>query len=174
MMERKQRRVRPSLVGLEGRTLLNGSKTPSVHAQAIGSTITTQTTNLFAYTTGDGARVRVVLSGPGVLTGTALDATGNLNLVFAGTSTFTQINGTVRGGSRQAALGTIRNANIPLTTLTGVGGELIGRINLPNFNLVSGGNNQPDRGRQRVDLELGCGQLADAPARHPAEHDAGD
>lgn len=141
MTDRTRRRARPSLEGLEGRQLLAASKGGAVHAPAAGpATITAQSDNLFAYTTADGARVRLRLIGPGSLAGTALDGNGNLNLVFSGSGVFTQVLGTVRGGSGQAALGTIRNANVPLNSLTGVGGELIGRISLPDFDLVSGGN----------------------------------
>jgi len=141
MMERMKRRARPSLEGLEGRTLLNGSKNHSVHVLATTGTVavTFASTNRFDYKTADGAKVHVQLDGPGSLTGTSLDGNGNLDLVFSGTSIFTSIIGTVQGGAKQASLGTIANANVPLTSNTGVGGELMGRISLPNFNLVSGG-----------------------------------
>ena len=144
MMERIQRRnrSRPSLEGLEGRTLLNGSKNHAVHVQATtgAATVTAESANRFDYTATDGAKVQIRLNGPGSLTGTALDSNGNLNLVFSGTSIFTSIIGTVQGGSKQASLGTIRDANVPLNSLTGIGGELMGKISLPSFNLVSGGN----------------------------------
>ena len=140
MIERKQRRTRPSIEGLEGRALLNGSKNHAVHARATGGTVTAAGANQFNYTTGDGAKVAIRLTGPGNLLGTALDSSGNLNIVFSQTSIFTQIIGTVKGGSRQAALGSIRNANVPLNSPNGVGGTLMGRISLPDFNLVSGGN----------------------------------
>ncbi len=145
MMERTQRRARPSIEGLECRNLLNGAKNPTVHALATTAptgtgTVTTSTTTQFNYTTVDGARVRVTLNGPGELTGTALDANGNLNLVYNDTSIFTSIIGTVSGGSGQANIGTIKNASVPLSSLTGLGGTLIGRISLKQFDLVSGGN----------------------------------
>ena len=149
MMERNQRRARPSIEGLEGRALLSASRVAGATATANSgvadttagpATVTRQTTTEFAYTTADGAKVVITLGGPGNLTGTNVDSNGNLNLVFAATSIFTQINGTVTGGSGQAALGTIRDANVVLNSLTGVGGELMGRIHLPQFNLVSGGN----------------------------------
>lgn len=139
MIERKQRRARPSMEGLEGRALLNGSKNHAVHALAVGGTVTASSANQFHYTAADGAKVKVRLTGPGNLLGTALDSSGNLNLVFADTSIFTQIIGTVKGGSGRAALGTIRSSTIALNSPNGVGGTLIGRISLPDFDLVSGG-----------------------------------
>ena len=156
MMERITRRTRPSLEGLEGRNLLSGTTNPSVQALATApatnaATITVSTPTQFNYTTGNGAKVRISLGGPGSLTGTALDANGNLNLVFADTSIFTSITGTVRGGSGQANLGSIRNASVPLTSTTGVGGTLMGRISLQQFNLVSGGN---------INLLAGVNELA--------------
>ena len=156
MMERTTRRARPSLEGLEGRNLLSGTTNPSVQALATApatnaATITVSTPTQFNYTTGNGAKVRISLGGPGSLTGTALDANGNLNLVFSDTSIFTSIIGTVRGGSGQANLGSIRNAGVPLTSTTGVGGTLMGRISLRQFNLVSGGN---------INLLAGVNELA--------------
>lgn len=150
MTERNQRRARPSIEGLEGRALLTAGPSSAKKVQAAASgvaapavgpaTITAQNSHLIAYTAADGARVQVRLTGPGNLTGTTVDSSGNLNIVFGATSIFTQIRGTVRGGSGQASLGSIRNTNVPLNSLTGVGGELMGRISLPQFNLVAGGN----------------------------------
>ena len=121
------------------------------HRATNAATITVSTPTQFNYTTGNGAKVRISLGGPGSLTGTALDANGNLNLVFSDTSIFTSIIGTVRGGSGQANLGSIRNAGVPLTSTTGVGGTLMGRISLRQFNLVSGGN---------INLLAGVNELA--------------
>ena len=97
----------------------------------------------FNYTTPQGSKVDVKSSRctePGSLAGTTVDASGNLNLVFSGTTVFSTIVGTVKGGTGQAHLASIRNANVPLDSLTGLGGELIGRVILPSFNLISGGN----------------------------------
>ena len=141
MMERMKRQARPSLEGLEGRTLLNGSKNHSVQVLATTGAVavTFASSNRFDYKTADGAKVDIRLNGPGSLTGTSLDGNGNLDLVFSGTSIFTSIIGTVQGGAKKASLGIIQNANVPLTSNTGVGGELMGKISLPDFNLVSGG-----------------------------------
>ena len=74
------------------------------------------------------------------MAGTNLDSNGNLNLVFSGTTVFTTITATVKGGTGQANLATIRDANVAIGSLTGIGGELLGRVLLPSFNLISGGN----------------------------------
>ena len=157
MMERTTRRAQPSLEGLESRNLMSGTTTISpVHALATApatnaATITASTPTQFNYTTGTGAKVSISLNGPGSLTGTALDANGNLNLVFSDTSIFTTIVGTVRGGGGHANLGTIRSAVVPLSSTTGLGGTLMGRISLKQFDLVSGGN---------INLLAGVNELA--------------
>ncbi len=142
-MERSRRRSRPALEGLEGRTLLNGSKIHAVHAAAANTspTATTATSNAteFDYSTAQGAKVKIKLSGAGSLAGTTLGAGGALDLVYSGTGYFTQITGTVKGGNGEAPLGSITNGAVAINTYSGVGGTLIGRINLPNFDLISGG-----------------------------------
>ena len=143
-MERIKRRSRPALEGLEGRTLLNGSKTHAVHAAATNTspstTTSTSATTQINYTTPEGSKVHVQLFGAGSLAGSTVGAGGVLNLVYSGTGYFSQIIGTVKGGTGDAPLGTITNANVPINTLSGVGGTLIGRVTLPNFDLISGGN----------------------------------
>jgi hypothetical protein len=143
-MKRSNRKVRPSMEGLEGRQLLSASKGDAVHAQAISGASFTKTK--IDYTTADGAKVHIQIStsnpdgSHGSLAGSSLDANGNLNLVYSGTTVFNSIIGTVKGGSGVAPLASIRNANVPLDSLTGLGGELLGRVLLPSFNLISGGN----------------------------------
>ncbi len=143
-MERLKRRSRPALEGLEGRTLLNGSKNHAVHAAATNTspstTSSTSATTQINYTTPQGSKVHVQLFGAGSLAGSTVAADGTLNLVYSGTGYFSQIIGTVKGGTGEAPLGTITNASVPINTLTGVGGTLIGRVTLPNFDLIPGGN----------------------------------
>src|SRR5260370_863144 len=43
------------------------------------------------------------------------------------------------GGTAPAALRSLRNANLPETSLTGIGSTLINVVNLKDFNLVNGG-----------------------------------
>lgn len=133
-MEHNKRRSRPSLEELEGRRLLSGSKASStVHAAAITSTVQ------FSYTTPQGAKVVLKVAGPGTLAGTTVDPAGNLNLVYSGTTVFTTISGTVKGGSGKAPVASIRPAGVPMGSLTGIGGDLLGRMILPSFDLISGG-----------------------------------
>jgi len=138
-MERSKRRSRPALEGLEGRTLLNGSKGHSPHAEATRPPASGNTT-LIAYATPQGAKVRVQLVGPGSLASSTVGGDGSLNLVFSGTSVFSAIKGTVGGGPGVAPLASIRDAGVPLASTTGIGGELIGLVSLPGFDLVRGGN----------------------------------
>ena len=138
-MERIKRKSRPSMEGLEGRMLLNGSHgqaKAAVHADATGSAPAPITR--FNYSTGDGAKVQIQLNGPGTLAGTTAPG-GVLTLVYSGTTVFSSIIGTVKGGSGQVPLATIRPDGVPLNSLTGLGGDLLGRVLLPSFNLIGGG-----------------------------------
>jgi hypothetical protein len=157
-MERSnRRRSRPSMEGLEGRMLLSLSGVAEKIVQHRGvnsSNPLAQTSNdtTFDYTTPQGAKVAIKLVGPGSLKGTALDNGGALNLVFSGTTVFTTITGTVKGGNGQANLATISTENVPLTDLSGIGGDLIGRILLPSFNLIPGGQVNLTSGIQSFNL----------------------
>src|SRR5260370_42492620 len=81
---------------------------------------------------------------------------GKWNLVFSGCTVFTAIQGTGKGGSGVASLASIRNASVPLDSLTGLGGELLGRVLLPQFNLISGGNGNLTAGVQVFTLNSGA------------------
>jgi hypothetical protein len=135
-MERSQRKSRPSVEGLEGRMLLS-----VVHRQGLPSA-TEFTNKEVRYTTPQGSLVDIKVTGPGAvgsLAGTSVDSNGALNLVFSGTTVFSTITGTVKGGTGQADLASIRNAHVTLDSLSGLGGELLGRVLLPSFNLIPGG-----------------------------------
>ena len=144
--------------GLEGRMLLSGT---TVSAEAIAQPrgvdatsplAQTSTSTSFNYTTSQGSRVSLKLVGPGTLTGTNLDAAGDLNLVFNGTTVFTTITGTVKGGDGQANLASITTEALPLNSLSGIGGDLIGRVLLPSFNLIAGGQVNLTAGVQSFSL----------------------
>ena len=139
-MERIKRKSRPSVEGLEGRMLLNGSQVQAkaeVHALAAPAPV-----KLFNYSTSDGAKVQIKVAGPGSLAGTTAPG-GVLNLVYSGSTVFTTISGTVKGkgkvGAADAPLASIRPARVPIDSLTGLGGDLLGRVLLPSFDLIGGG-----------------------------------
>ncbi len=118
-----------------------------------GSPLASTSTNIeFDYTTAQGSKVDIQLVGPGSLAGTNLDSNGDLNLVFSGTTVFTTITGTVKGGTGQANLATITSENLNLGSLSGVGGDLIGRVLLPSFNLIPGGQVNLTAGVQSFSL----------------------
>jgi hypothetical protein len=131
--------------GLEGRMLLSttsGVAEKIVQHRGVNSSsplAQTSKDTSFDYTTAQGSRVDIQLIGPGSLAGTSLDSSGDLQLVYSGSTVFTTITGTVKGGSGVASLVSIQSANVPLDSLTGLGGDLIGRVLLPSFNLISGG-----------------------------------
>ena len=132
-MERSKKRARPTLEGLEGRALLNASK-------LVGAQVAASSNQRINYTTPDRAKVTVILTGVGTLAGTAVGPDGALNLVYAGTNGGSRIIGRVSGGSGRASLGTIRDANVSIESLTGVGAEVVGIVRLPDFDLISGGS----------------------------------
>jgi len=136
VMDRCKREAHPSIEGLEGRELLNGSRGHEAHARATQSASTSN--NRLDYATLGGVKVHLQLSGPGSLAGSGVSG-GILNLVYSGTTASSVVAGTVKGGSGAAPLGTITNANVPIGSTTGLGGEIIGAIRLPAFNLISGG-----------------------------------
>jgi hypothetical protein len=92
-----------------------------------------------SYTTPQGTHVIITLYGVGSLAGSTVDPDGALNLVFSETNEDTGIIARVAGGTGQASLESIRNANLPIQNLSGIGGTVLNIVNLKNFNLVSGG-----------------------------------
>lgn len=139
-MERTKRRARPNLEGLEGRALL----TVSNLGRELAVTATTPTPQLDGvrrvdYTTDAGARVSITLEGAGTLAGTSVRPDGALDLVYSDTNVASRIIGKVNGGPGRARLASIRDADVPIDTATGVGAETVGVVLLPDFDLVSGG-----------------------------------
>lgn len=133
-MESIKRKSRPSIEGLEGRMLLTSFHFRDPTLPPSFKPVEVQ------YTTPRGTQVDLQLTGGGSLKGSSIDSSGDLNLVFSGTTVFSTISAATRGGTGQANLATIRNANVPLNSLSGLNGELIGRVILPSFNLIPGGD----------------------------------
>ncbi len=141
---RGARRAFPRLESLEGRALLSG-----VHAAAAGSAafpLAAPGDNLisgpgkgFGYTSPEGARVQIELFGVGTIDSARLDAQGALDLEFSGTNEQSGIVGTVKGGPGTAQLGILQESNVPLSSLSGVGGTVINIVRMTGFNLVDNG-----------------------------------
>ena len=92
------------------------------------------------YTTPQGTHVLVALYGAGSLAGSTVDPSdGALNLVYDGTNENSAIVSHVHGGTRQAPLQSIRNANVALNDLSGIGGTVLFGVKLGNFDLVTNG-----------------------------------
>ncbi|MGC8642206.1 MAG: hypothetical protein ACP5XB_20270, partial [Isosphaeraceae bacterium] len=85
------RRARPFLEGLEGRLVLSqasgGLSAVADHSPATGEFLYHD--HQFNYTTPQGTHVEIRVVGRGVLTGTTVDSTGALHLLFSQTNSFT-------------------------------------------------------------------------------------
>jgi hypothetical protein len=136
-MDRTKPRSRPVVEALEGRALLSASKAHVTQNPAVAAE--QATINRFAYTDPSGDKVVITLTGVGSLAGTSV-TNGVLSLVYSGTNLSSGITGKVTGGTADAPLLSIKDANVALASLTGVGGSLIGRVQLPRFELISGGD----------------------------------
>lgn len=134
------------LEGLEGRCLLNGhmddGRKPTIREVDVPGRVV-------QYATDAGARVRIGIEGKGLLTGTAVDPDGGLNLVYAGTNAASKIIIDVRGRGN-APLKTVRNASVAQGDVTGVGGQILGALLGPKVDLVDNGD---------VNLSSGIGRL---------------
>lgn len=159
MKERKARRSLPQVEGLEDRMLLRGNAV--IHGQKVnnkdlGRTITHIQSGVplsdrrISYTTPQGTHVVLTLYGAGTLAGTKVDPDGSLELIYNGTNSATDIIARTSGGTGQAPLRLIRNANINPYDFSGVGDTLVNFVRLPSFDLVNGGI---------INLAGGVGQL---------------
>ena len=96
-------------------------------------------------------------------------SSGALDLVLSGTNEQTGVIAKVKGGSGVAMLQSIEygGAFRPLRpdSLSGVGGTLIDVVNLKNFDLVSGGQDQPHGRRSYPVPQRRCPQFRDQPPR---------
>jgi hypothetical protein len=146
----RSRQARPSLEGLEGRTLLSTQYTPSgvpipdkyLPRYFVQKTAPVSVSDRrMECTTAQGAHVTVTLYGTGTLAGSSVDSNGALNLRFSGTNAFSGIVGKVTGGSGTAPLASLYDPDLSAgsTSTNGLGGTLINVVNLKGFDLVSGG-----------------------------------
>ena len=141
-MTRRSRKVLPTIDGLEARQLL--AATPLV----LGPTPTNA--RVASYTTAAGQKVLIQVHGPGNLAGTTVDSSGDLNLVYGGTSNLSQIIVTVSRGS--APLKSVSESAIGPFNFTGIDGQLLGTLDAPKLDLVSDGMINMTSGVGRVVL----------------------
>jgi hypothetical protein len=110
----------------------------------------------FNYTTPDGTHVELKIIGRGSLQGTTVDSSGALHLLFSKTNAYTKITSNVHGGTGQADLASIYNADLFLnhavTSLSGIGAPVLDTINLPKFNLIAGGTIDVTSGIDNLNL----------------------
>ncbi len=110
----------------------------------------------FNYTTPDGTHVELKIIGRGSLQGTTVDSSGALHLLFSKTNAFTKITSNVHGGTGQADLAGIYNADLfinhAVTSLSGIGAPVLDTINLPKFNLIAGGTIDVTSGIDNLNL----------------------
>jgi hypothetical protein len=160
MADRKSRRAQPAVENLEGRQLLRASTTirgKEVNNKDLQRTLT-QIANSsplsdrrISYTTPQGTQVQITLYGLGTLKGTTVEPDGTLDLVYNDTSTSSQIVGHTQGGTGQANIRTLRDADININDFSGIGSNEVGAVKLATFNLVDGG---------KINLAGGVGLLA--------------
>ena len=148
-MKRRTRSMQPRAEGLEDRQLLaqyflpNGSP---INLQDLNRLILQRKNGvplpdrLINYTTPEGTKVTLQLFGSGSLKGTTVRPDGVLDLVYNGTNATSVLDSSARGGTAAPKLGTIRDADVTnIRNLTGVGANLIKTVNLPKFELITGG-----------------------------------
>jgi hypothetical protein len=108
----------------------------------------------FTYTTPTGGHAVIHFIGIGNLTGTTVDSSGALHLVYGGTNAYTKIVSEVHGGGGLAPLASILNSQLvnagQTLSLTGVGGNVLASVKMGNFDLIAGGT---------INLTPGVGSL---------------
>jgi hypothetical protein len=137
-------RARPVLEGLEPRRLLSHHSVGGAIALVSSNGSFSHDDREFTYTTPTDGHAVINVIGRGNLTGTSLDSTGALILVYGGTNAFTKITGEVHGGDGRAPLSSILSSQLIGSSAqingTGVGGTVLQAVLLGQFDLVAGGN----------------------------------
>jgi hypothetical protein len=139
------RRAWPVLEGLEERRLLSQGSLlrPDALASTSAGGAFSNKDREFTYTTPTGGQAVIQIVGLGNLTGTSVDSSGALHLVYSGTNAYTKIVGQVHGGDGRAPLASILNGQLitasAQNSLSGVGGNVLQSVLLSHFDLVPGG-----------------------------------
>jgi hypothetical protein len=136
-------RSRPTVDTLEPRQLLdaNSADTPTVDPSIAEIAVQQAETDIkvFKYTTPERTHVTIRLDGVGTLAGTSVRPDGSLDLVYDNTNRQTQIFSQV-SGRVPPKLATLRDADVSFSSLSGIGGNLLGLVALKPFRLVDGGH----------------------------------
>src|SRR5262249_44604002 len=148
-MARNTRRTRLTVESLEDRKLLNAriiaKNGKPINDKDLKRALLQIAQNVpvadrrIAYTTPGGESVILTLFGAGTLKGTTVGPDGSLNLIYDDTDVNTRITAHVSGGSGQAPLAGIRDADSAPRSASATGVNPVGRISLPAFNLIDGG-----------------------------------
>lgn len=151
-MARVSQRKHSHVEQLEGRQLLSGTHSDylGLDGQPINYKdlvrLADQTQNgvpldqrRLAFPANGGGQIVVTLYGAGTLEGTHLDDSGALHLVYDLTNSETRIEAKAIHTRGEQVLGSIRDRDVALDDVTGVGGNLLGLVNLRKFTLASNG-----------------------------------
>ena len=139
------RRMQPVAEGLEHRQLMShGSLGHSSAADSSSSGVFSHANRNFTYTTPTGGTAVIQIVGRGNLTGTTVDSSGALDLVYNETNAYTKITGSVHGGDGVAPLASIVSGQLVAAgaqnSLSGVGGTVVESVLMGDFNLIAGGS----------------------------------
>jgi hypothetical protein len=128
---------------------------------------------VFRYITPTGGHATIRVVGLGHLTGTTLDSSGDLHLVYGGTNAFSKIVGSVQGGGGHAPLASILNRQLidagAANSLSGIGGNVLESVLMSDFNLIPGGTITLTAGVNSVNLNsIGANTQVNLRALPPA------
>jgi len=141
----RNRKARPRLEALEGRQLLDGGLAPELSLAQDPPPV-----KRINFTTPDRVRVVVNLIGVGTLEGSSVRPDGSLDLIFDGTNENSIIVGHAVGGP--ARLASMRDADTPIFSQSGIGSNLLGLVALNPFDLIPGGTVNLNGGVRKLKL----------------------
>lgn len=155
MASNARRRAKPALEHLESRQLLHGNLVlgPGGHyfnnerdlekylVQQVniknGSTVADRR---IVFQTAEGGKGTITLYGQGTLKGTKFDPVANvLDIIYDDTNSSSKIIGKVHGGNGRVNLRMLRDADVSPSSLSSVGTNQVGVVNLGSFDLIDGG-----------------------------------
>src|SRR5262249_54989617 len=169
------RRTGPFLESLESRRLLSLTSLHQGNAPAVISPggAFSHHDREFRYITPIGGHATIRVVGLGNLSGTTLDSSGDLHLVYGGTNAFSKIVGSVQGGGGHAPLASILNSQLinagAANSLSGIGGNVLESVLMSDFDLIAGGTITLTAGVNSVNLNsIGANTQVNLRALPPA------